>query len=113
MRRRVDEAVPQAVSAAAYRIVREALTNVARHAGSGSRAHVRIARGDGSVEVEVLDDGAGPPPAAGDGATRAAADGSGIAGMRERAAALGGRLETGPGPDGGFRVWASLPTGAP
>jgi signal transduction histidine kinase len=121
------DAVPAAVSAAAYRIVREALTNVARHAGSGSHAHVRIARTDGSVEVEVLDDGAGPPAAtaasaqgAGEGgAGRAegggvvAADGSGIAGMRERAAALGGRLETGPGPDGGFRVWASLPTGAP
>jgi signal transduction histidine kinase len=102
--------VPDEVSAAGYRIVREALTNVARHAGAGSRARVRVARCNGAVEVEVLDDGAGPPPA---GTDRAAADASGIAGMRERAAALGGRLETGPGPDGGFRVWASLPTGAP
>jgi signal transduction histidine kinase len=98
--------VPDAVSAAGYRIVREALTNVARHAGAGSRARVRVARGEAAVELEVLDDGAGPPAGADDGA-----DGSGIAGMRERAEALGGRLETGPGPDGGFRVWASLPTG--
>ncbi len=106
-----DDGVPQAVSAAAYRIVREALTNVARHAGAGSSAHVRIARENGTVEVEVLDDGAGPPPASAADSAAAPADGSGIAGMRERAAALGGRLETGPGPDGGFRVWASLPTG--
>jgi signal transduction histidine kinase len=109
-----DDAVPPAVAAAAYRIVREALTNVARHAGAGSSARVRIARENGCVEVEVLDDGAGAPsaaaPATSDGAA-APPDGSGIAGMRERAAALGGRLETGPGPDGGFRVWASLPTG--
>ncbi|HEV7804626.1 MAG TPA: sensor histidine kinase [Solirubrobacteraceae bacterium] len=107
-----DGPVPQAVSAAAYRIVREALTNVARHAGSGSRAHVRVAHAGARVEVEVLDDGAGAPlpPEAGDATL---ADGSGIAGMRERAAALGGHLETGPGPDGGFRVWASLPTGRP
>jgi signal transduction histidine kinase len=100
------DGVPEAVSAAGYRIVREALTNVARHAGDGSRARVRVAREEAAVEVEVLDDGAGPPAGAG-------ADGSGIAGMRERAAALGGRLETGPGPGGGFRVWASLPIGRP
>jgi signal transduction histidine kinase len=97
------DAVPDATSAAAYRIVREALTNVARHAGAGSRAQVRIAAVLDAVEVEVLDDGAGPRSHNG------AVEGSGIAGMRERAQAVGGRLETGAGPDGGFRVWASLP----
>jgi signal transduction histidine kinase len=95
--------LPEAVSAAGYRIIREALTNVARHAGAGSRAHVRIARGDDAVEVEVVDDGAGP----------SGAEGSGIAGMRERAAALGGRLEAGAADGGGFRVWASLPAHEP
>jgi signal transduction histidine kinase len=97
------DGVPDATSAAAYRIVREALTNVARHAGAGSRAQVRIAAVKDGVEVEVLDDGPGP------GSGNGAVEGSGIAGMRERAAAVGGRLETGAGPDGGFRVWASLP----
>lgn len=98
-----DDPVPGAASAAGYRIIREALTNVARHAGAGSRARVRIAHLDEVVEVEVVDDGAGPLAANGSG------DGSGLAGMRDRAAALGGRLEAGAGPDGGFRVWASLP----
>jgi len=95
--------LPEAVSAAGYRIIREALTNVARHAGAGARAHVRVARDEQALEVEVLDDGAGP----------GASEGSGIAGMRERAAALGGRLEAGAGADGGFRVWASLPAREP
>ena len=100
--------LPKAVSAAGYRIIREALTNVARHAGAGSSAHVRITRAEQAVEVEVVDDGAGPGED-GDGER----EGSGIAGMRERAAALGGRLEAGAGEDGGFRVWASLPAREP
>ncbi|MEJ7798494.1 MAG: sensor histidine kinase [Solirubrobacteraceae bacterium] len=105
----IDDAdLPGAASAAGYRIIREALTNVARHAGAGSRAQVRIAHRDATVEVEVLDDGVGP--AAGSNGTR---DGSGLAGMRERAVALGGRLEAGAGPDGGFRVWAWLPAQRP
>ncbi|HEX6621303.1 MAG TPA: ATP-binding protein, partial [Solirubrobacteraceae bacterium] len=98
-----DEApvVPEVVAAAGYRIVQEALTNVARHAGPNASARVRLARRDGVVEVEVRDDG------------RGAADpvraGGGLTGMRERAAALGGRFEAGGAPSGGFRVWASLP----
>jgi signal transduction histidine kinase len=57
----VDEApaVPEVVAAAGYRIVQEALTNVARHAGPDARARVRLARRDGVVEVEVRDDGRG------------------------------------------------------
>ena len=103
------DALSDEASAAGYRIIREALTNVARHAGAGCRARVRIARHDETLEVEVLDDGAGP--VAGNGSGDGA--GSGLAGMRERAAALGGRLEAGAGPDGGFRVWASLPARRP
>jgi signal transduction histidine kinase len=93
--------VPEVVGAAGYRIVQEALTNVARHAGPGARAHVRLARHDGLVEVEVRDDGRG--------ARAPVRPGGGLTGMRERAAALGGRFEAGDAPDGGFRVWASLP----
>ncbi|MDA2811880.1 sensor histidine kinase [Nocardiopsis sp. RSe5-2] len=101
-----EQAVPPAaVDHAAYRIVQEALTNVARHA-PGASASVRIAYERGEVAVEIEDDGpriAGPGPA----------EGSGIAGMRERARAVGGNLHAGPRPDGGFAVRARLPLGAP
>ncbi len=94
-------ALPAAVELAAYRIVQEALTNVTRHAHARS-ATVRL-RYDEDVTVEVLDDGVGGAPRAGNG----------ITGMRERAAALGGAVEAGPRPGGGFRVAARLPVGAP
>jgi signal transduction histidine kinase len=94
-------AVPEVVAAAGYRIVQEALTNVARHAGPNVRAHVRLSRRNGVVEVEVRDDGRDAPATV--------RPGGGLTGMRERAAALGGRFEAGGAPTGGFRVWASLP----
>jgi signal transduction histidine kinase len=93
--------VPEVVAAAGYRIVQEALTNVARHAGPSPRAHVRLSRHDGVVEVEVRDDGPGTPAPV--------RPGGGLTGMRERAAALGGAFEAGSPAGGGFRVWASLP----
>lgn len=95
--------VPGVVGAAAYRIVQESLTNVARHAGAGARAHVRLRLAGDRLEVEVLDDG--------QGATGSAAAGTGVQGMRERASALGGELTAGGRPEGGFRVHASLPWG--
>jgi signal transduction histidine kinase len=98
-----DGPVPEVVAAAGYRIVQEALTNVVRHAGLQAHAYVRLAREPGAVEVEVVDDGPGPPPAV--------VSGSGLLGMRDRATALGGRFEAGPRPGGGFRVWAWLPAG--
>jgi signal transduction histidine kinase len=94
--------LPASVDVAAYRIVQEALTNVARHAGP-ARARVRIEYGADDVIVEILDDGAG--------ARTRAVEGNGIAGMRERAAAVGGCLQTGARPGGGFRVRAELPIG--
>lgn len=94
-------ALPASVDLAVYRIVQEALTNVARHARPAS-AVVRLAYGDGDVTVEV--DDAGAHRSAGNGAT-----GNGIAGMRERVAALGGEFSAGPRPDAGFRVKARLP----
>jgi signal transduction histidine kinase len=95
--------LPHPVELAAYRIVQEALTNVTRHA-EATKAVVRVDYADG-VTVEVTDDGAGG----------AAADtnGHGIAGMRERAAAVGGTLEAGPRAGGGFRVVAHLPASPP
>ena len=96
--------LPQRVDLAAFRIVQEALTNVTRHAGEAS-ATVSINYGERDLTVQVEDDGRGR---AADMTTGA---GKGIAGMRERAAALDGELEAGPLSDGGFRVRARLPLG--
>jgi signal transduction histidine kinase len=99
--------LPAGVGLAAFRIAQEALTNVARHAGHAS-ATVRVSYRERDILVEVLDDGRGataPVPALRGG-------GNGIAGMRERAAALGGELQAGPRPEGGFRVLARLPLDA-
>ncbi|WP_225833390.1 sensor histidine kinase [Streptomyces sp. NK08204] len=89
---------------AAFRIVQEALTNVVRHSGS-RRARVRFAydEGEGIMRLRIDDDG--PVTGADTGGS-----GNGLAGMRERAAALGGTIEAGPRPDGGFRVLAVLPS---
>jgi signal transduction histidine kinase len=101
---RPPEPLPAAVELAAYRIVQEALTNVTRHAHARS-ATVRLAYDDG-VTIEVTDDGVGGPDPS---PPVDVEHGNGILGMRERAAALGGRVEVGPRPGGGFRVTAHLP----
>ena len=95
--------LPPAVDLTAFRIVQESLTNVLRHASAGS-ATVRVRYGSEALQLEVDDDGVGTaPPAAGRGG------GHGLAVMAERAAAVGGRLEAGPGAARGFRVGAWLP----
>ncbi|WTT05820.1 sensor histidine kinase [Streptomyces sp. NBC_00090] len=94
-------ALPPGADLAAFRIVQEALTNVVRHSGSRT-ARVEIGHGPGRLDLRVDDDG----PATG---TEAGGSGNGLAGMRERAAALGGTIEAGGRPDGGFRVHAVLP----
>lgn len=97
--------LPHDVDQAAYRIVQEALTNVSRHAGSAC-ATVQLRYGPGELTVQVDNDGDVPSaPSAGQGL--------GLIGMRERVAALGGRLHAGPQEDGGFRVRAELPVQAP
>jgi signal transduction histidine kinase len=95
--------VPAAAQLTVYRIVQEASTNTLRHAPSGTRAEVRISCLPRAVTVEVTDDGPDAP---------ATAPGRGITGMRERAAAYGGRLHAGPLPDGGWQVSACLELGA-
>jgi signal transduction histidine kinase len=94
--------LPFGVDVAAFRIVQEALTNVARHA-SGATATVRVSYGERDVTVQIDDDGSGSSPGATGGT------GKGIVGMRERVGALGGELEAGRRQDGGFRVRARLP----
>ncbi len=95
--------LPAAVQLAAYRIIQESLTNVARHAGQ-ARVTVRVTYDDADMRVEIDDDGT--PPSRGPAAI---GTGSGITGMRERATALGGDLSAGFCPGGGFRVSARLP----
>ncbi len=87
------------VEAAAYRIVREAVTNAQRHAGAGS-VTVRLDAADGCLEVGVADDGHGMGPAG--------SEGVGLPSMRRRAEQAGGRLTVESGADG-TRVRASLP----
>ncbi|MFJ9038238.1 sensor histidine kinase [Streptomyces sp. NPDC102406] len=90
------------VERAAYRIVQEALTNVARHAGPEAHAEVRLAYGQETLTVQVTDTGAASPD-------RPVTEGTGLTGMRERVGALGGTLTAGPRTGGGFEVRARLP----
>jgi signal transduction histidine kinase len=87
---------------AVVRVVTEGLTNVLRHAPGTPGARVVVRRTASAVEVEVVDDG-GTRPGSGGGSGR------GVLGMRERAALLGGRVEAGPQPDGGWRLLVVLP----
>ena len=93
-------ALPAAVEVAAYRIVNEALTNAARHAGA-SRVAVRLLVDERALLVEVADDGSGIPPDA--------QAGVGLVSLRERAAELGGRSEVTCPAAGGTTVRAWLP----
>lgn len=104
----VGAPLPARVDLSAYRIVQEALTNVLKHSGPGTRAEVRL-RGEGDgLTIEVLDDGRGAAVRSMSGAHEGL-PGHGIVGMRERAVLLGGGLDAGPRPGGGFRLTARLP----
>ena len=94
--------LPPPVTLAVYRIVQESLTNVVRHAGRVA-ATVGLRQDGGYLHVDVVNDGGAAPAAFTDGT------GAGLTGMRERAVALGGTLEAGPCPGGGFAVHARLP----
>ncbi|MEV6299043.1 histidine kinase [Actinoplanes sp. NPDC051861] len=91
--------VPAPVATAVYRVVQEALTNTVRHAGA-THAIVTLRYNPDDVLVDVRDDGRGADPVV---------DGHGIAGMRERVAALGGALTASAGDKNGFTVRATVP----
>jgi signal transduction histidine kinase len=97
-------ALDPGVELVAYRIVQEALTNTRRHA-PGVAVDVELRYSDDELRVRVRDNGPGPP---GGGPPA----GHGLLGMRERAAAVGGRLQAGPATVGGFMVEATLPAKA-
>jgi signal transduction histidine kinase len=94
------------VDLTAYRIVQESLTNALRYAGP-TTARVTLSYTEYELRVEVADGGRGGV----DGTPQG--DGHGIAGMRERAEAVGGTLIAGPAAEGGFRVQARLPLSVP
>ncbi|MGI5238176.1 sensor histidine kinase [Dactylosporangium sp. CA-139066] len=93
--------VPDGVGLAAFRIVQEALSNARRHA-AGAPVAIAISRDESQLRIFVRNEPTGAPPAP-------EGKGHGLLGMRERAAALGGTLRTGPSADGGYDVEALLP----
>jgi signal transduction histidine kinase len=114
--------VPPGVDLSAYRVIQEALTNVIKHAASAP-ATVTICYREGSVTVEITDEGpatsaipaypasqaAPAAPAAPAASDPPARRGCGIIGMRERVAVFGGEFAAGPRPEGGFGVRARFP----
>jgi signal transduction histidine kinase len=100
--------LPSGVELTAYRIVQEALSNTRKHGGPDAGATVRLAYGDRELSLLAEDDGCGvqqePDEACGTGR-----QGHGLIGMRERIGMVGGVLEAGPRPGGGFRISAALP----
>ncbi|WP_328900952.1 histidine kinase [Streptomyces sp. NBC_00441] len=94
--------VAPGVGLTAYRIVQEALTNTVKHA-AGGKATALLTYDDDQLRVEITDTGGTPS------ASAATGNGHGLIGLRERLSVYGGTLETGPSPDGGFRVAALIP----
>jgi signal transduction histidine kinase len=92
---------PGEVTSTVYRVVREALTNVARHAPGARSVSVSVDSGPSGVTVEVTDDAPFSGPSS--------RGGFGLTGMRERVTSLGGTLDAGPRPGGGWTVSATLP----
>jgi signal transduction histidine kinase len=92
--------LPAGVDLSAYRIVQEALTNALKHAGPAS-ARVTVRYGDGELELDIVDDGAG--------AVNGNGGGHGLIGMRERVTMFGGDLDAGARREGGYAVRARLP----
>jgi signal transduction histidine kinase len=103
-----DERMTPDIEVCVYRIVQEALTNVARHSGALS-CTVSLRRIEGEVELVVEDSGRGMAPAAGGADARR---GLGLMGMRERAQALAGRFTIANRPEGGTRIVVTLPVRA-
>jgi signal transduction histidine kinase len=100
-----DADVPPAVGLSAYRVVQEALANVVRHA-PGAPTKVSVSEDGERLSVLVVN---GPPPEPPAAPLEKGGTGQGLVGMRERVRLVGGTLDSGPLPDGGFRVAAQLP----
>lgn len=97
--------LPPSVDVAAYRLVQEALTNAQKHA-PGAAAAVSVVTYESAIDLTVTNDASADPHAHG---RRGMVPGFGLRGMSERVSAVGGWLDAGPTPDGGFRVRAAIP----
>jgi signal transduction histidine kinase len=104
--RGVPHRVDRSIDHAAFRLIQEGLTNVAKHAGPAARAVVCIDWDPHRLTVSVEDDGGGCESTPED----APHQGVGLAGLSERIAILGGTFAAEPGPDGGYRLAARFPT---
>jgi signal transduction histidine kinase len=98
--------VAQGLQLVAFRIVQEALTNALKHGGPGAHAQVDVRVTGRTLSVDVIDQGGRPPTRP---CGQQPTQGRGLLGMRERVAAYDGALESGPRPEGGWRVLALLP----
>lgn len=107
LRRNGHEGMTPAVSEIAYHVVREGLTNALRYA-AGAPVEVRLSGDRATLVAEVTN-----APTRRETALAGAGTGTGIAGLRERVASVGGRLEAGPTPEGGWRLSARLPRRVP
>jgi signal transduction histidine kinase len=96
-------ALPASAALQAYRIVQEALTNMIKHAPADATGHVGVAFEPPEVRIEVTNTGGHAPPA-----PVLPSSGRGLTGMRQRVEMYHGELTTGPLPDGGYRVHATL-----
>ncbi|MFC9296147.1 sensor histidine kinase [Streptomyces sp. NPDC057011] len=101
----LEDRLPADVAATAHRIVLEALTNIGKHAATATAVRVGLRTVPAGLEVRVADDGGRPARLS----ENARGGGYGLAGMAERAEALGGSLTAGPAPEGGWLVTATLP----
>jgi len=99
------DSLPPSVETGLYRIAREAITNARRHARHASSINVQIYGAEDSVSLTITDDGKAASH------SEIVSPGFGLTGMKERARLLGGKLEAGPDPDGGWYVRAVIPTG--
>ncbi|MER6047043.1 histidine kinase [Streptomyces sp. NPDC001793] len=105
----LDRTLPPEASAAVHRIVREALTNVGKHAADATAVRITLHTVPRGVELRIANDGGDPARLS----EQARGGGFGLAGLAERAEALGGTLTAGPAPEGGWQVTAVLPVTGP
>ncbi|MGD3104904.1 sensor histidine kinase [Streptomyces sp. YGL11-2] len=97
--------LPAEVAAAVYRIVREALTNIRKHAAGATAVRIALHTAPDGAALRIADDGGHPARLS----EQAGGGGFGLAGLTERAEALGGTLTAGPAPEGGWEIVAVLP----
>lgn len=107
-----DDLLDDAVGVTGYRIVQEALSNVIRHA-PGAHAEVRVGRDDTKLEIIVTNTAGTASDVSAQAGTTRNETGSGLRGMRERAASVGGTVAYGPTAGGGYEVRVAVPLTAP